>query len=113
MEDEAQQTGLRLQQQLLAEAQEAGRLLQLHSERAIGQALLVHARNAASKGRTRDKEDFKRTLVETVVESVYVTSASVNRLVQVHYQGLGKLLQAHEEQLLQRLKTLQGRCLPS
>ncbi|GAB1289602.1 Ellis-van Creveld syndrome protein homolog [Apodemus speciosus] len=108
VEDEAQQTGLRLQQQLLAEAQEAGRLLQLHSERAIGQALLVHARNAASKGRTRDKEDFKRTLVETVVESVYVTSAGVNRLVQVHYQGLGKLLQAHEEQLLQCLKTLQG-----
>lgn len=59
MEDEAQQTGLRLQQQLLAEAQEAGQLLQLHSERAIGQALLVHARNVASKGRTRDKEDFK------------------------------------------------------
>lgn len=54
-----QQTGLRLQQQLLAEAQEAGQLLQLHSERAVGQALLVHARNVASKGRTRDKEDFK------------------------------------------------------
>ncbi|EDM00025.1 rCG35840 [Rattus norvegicus] len=107
LEDEAQQTALRLQQQLLAEAQEAGQLLQLHSERAIGQALLVHARNVASKGRTRDKEDFKRTLVETVVESVYVTSTSVNRLVQVHYQGIGKLLQAHEEQLLQRLKTLQ------
>lgn len=31
----------------------------MHSERAIGQALLVHARNVASKGRTRDKEDFK------------------------------------------------------
>lgn len=59
MEDEAQQTGLRLQQQLLAEAQEAGRLLQLHMERVIGQALLVHARNVASKGRTREKEDFK------------------------------------------------------
>lgn len=55
----------------------------------------------------------QRTLVETVVESVYVTSASVNRLVQVHYQGLRKLLQAHEEQLLQRLKTLQGRCHPT
>lgn len=108
LEDEAQQTGLRLQQQLLAEAQEAGRLLQLHMERVIGQALLVHARNVASKGRTREKEDFKRTLVETVVESVYVTSTSVNRLVQAHYQAVGKLLQAHEEQLLQRLKTLQG-----
>lgn len=108
LEDEAQQTGLRLQQQLLAEAQEAGQLLQLHSERAVGQALLVHARNVASKGRTRDKEDFKRTLVETVVESVYVTSTSVSHLVQAYYQRLGKLLQAHQEQVLQRLKTLQG-----
>ncbi|XP_021486382.1 evC complex member EVC isoform X5 [Meriones unguiculatus] len=108
LEDEAQQTGLRLQQQLLAEAQEAGQLLQLHSERAIGQALLVHARNVASKVRTRDKEDFKRTLVETVVESVYVTSTGVSRLVQAYYQGIGKLLQTHKKQLLQRLKTLQG-----
>lgn len=49
--------------------------------------------------------------METVVESVYVTSTSVDRLVQVHYQGIRKLLQDHEEQLLQRLKTLQGRCL--
>ncbi|XP_041492381.1 ellis-van Creveld syndrome protein isoform X1 [Microtus oregoni] len=108
LEDEAQQTGLRLQQQLFAEVQEAGQLLQMHSERAIGQALLVHARNVASKGRTRDKEDFKRTLVETVVESVYVTSTSVGHLVQAYYQRIGKLLQAHEEQVLQRLKTLQG-----
>ncbi|XP_051020951.1 evC complex member EVC [Acomys russatus] len=108
LEDEAQQTSLRLQQQLLAEAQEAGQLLQLHSERAIGQALLVQARNVASKGRTRDKEDFKRTLVETLVESVYVTNTSVSRLVQAYYQGIGKLLQAHEEQLLQCLKNLQG-----
>ncbi|XP_052592015.1 evC complex member EVC isoform X4 [Peromyscus californicus insignis] len=108
LEDEAQQTGLRLQQQLLAEAQEAGQLLQLHSERAVGQALLVHARTVASKGRARDKEDFKRTLVETVVESVYVTSTSVSHLVQAYYQRLGKLLQAHQEQVLQRLKTLQG-----
>ncbi|XP_036056819.1 ellis-van Creveld syndrome protein isoform X5 [Onychomys torridus] len=108
LEDEAQQTGLRLQQQLLTEAQEAGQLLQLHSKRAIGQALLVHARNVASKCRTRDKEDFKRTLVETVVESVYVTSTSVSHLVQAYYQRIGKLLQAHQEQVLQRLKTLQG-----
>ncbi|XP_038193069.1 ellis-van Creveld syndrome protein isoform X3 [Arvicola amphibius] len=108
LEDEAQQTGLRLQQQLLTEVQEAGQLLQMHSERAVGQALLVHARNVASKGRTRDKEDFKKTLVDTVVESVYVTSTSVGHLVQAYYQRVGKLLQAHEEQVLQRLKTLQG-----
>lgn len=51
--------------------------------------------------------------METVVESVYVTSTSVSHLVQAYYQRMGKLLQAHEEQVLQRLKTLQGRCLPS
>lgn len=31
----------------------------MYSEKAIGQALLVHSRNVASKVRTRDKEDFK------------------------------------------------------
>lgn len=51
--------------------------------------------------------------METLVESVYVTNTSVSRLVQTYYQGIEKLLQAHEEQLLQRLKNLQGRCLPS
>jgi hypothetical protein len=59
LEDEAQQTRLRLQQQLLAEAQEAGQLLQQHMEQAIGQALLAHARNTASRSRAKDREDFK------------------------------------------------------
>lgn len=49
--------------------------------------------------------------METVVESVYVTSTGVSRLVQAYYQGIGKILKAHKEQLLQRLKTLQGRSL--
>lgn len=34
-------------------------LLQRHTERAIGRALLGQARNAATKGRARDREDFK------------------------------------------------------
>lgn len=59
LEEEAQQTRLQLQQQLLAEAQEVGRLLQQHAERAIGQALLGHARNAATKSRAKDRDDFK------------------------------------------------------
>lgn len=59
LEEAAQQTRLQLQQQLLAEAQEAGQLLQRHSERAIGQALLGHARNAATKSRAKDRDDFK------------------------------------------------------
>uniref|UniRef100_A0A8D2B3P7 EvC ciliary complex subunit 1 n=1 Tax=Sciurus vulgaris TaxID=55149 RepID=A0A8D2B3P7_SCIVU len=108
LEEEAQQTRLQLHQQLLAEAQEAGQLLQQHSERALGQALLGHARNAATKSRAKDRDDLRRTLVEMVVESVYVTSASVGHLVQAYYQQVGRVMQDHEERKLQLLKTLQG-----
>ncbi|XP_039694144.1 evC complex member EVC isoform X4 [Pteropus medius] len=59
LQEEAQQTRLQLQQQLLAEAQEAMQQLQRHTERAIGHALLGQARNAATKSRARDREDFK------------------------------------------------------
>lgn len=59
LEEEAQQTRLQLQQQLLAEAQEIGQLLQQHTERTIGQALLSHARNTASRSRAKDMDDFK------------------------------------------------------
>ncbi|KAF3825346.1 hypothetical protein GH733_005980 [Mirounga leonina] len=135
LEGETQQTRLQLQQQLLAEAQEVGRLLQQHSERAIGQALLGHARNAATKSRAKDRDDFKvraspcprgtrgargtgmgragradegQTLMEAAVESVYVTSAGVSRLVHAYYQQIGRVMQDHEERRLQHLKTLQG-----
>ncbi|XP_053073568.1 evC complex member EVC isoform X3 [Acinonyx jubatus] len=108
LEDEAQQMRLQLQQQLLAEAQEVGQLLQEHTERAIGQALLAHARNAATKSRAKDWDDFKRVLTEAAVESVYVTSAGVSRLVRAYYQHIGRVMQDHEERRLQLLKTLQG-----
>ncbi|KAM5285875.1 evC complex member EVC isoform 2-T2 [Hipposideros larvatus] len=108
LEEEAQQTRLQLQQQLLAEAQEVGRLLQQHAERAIGQALLGHARNAASKTRAKDRDDFKRTLLEAAVESVYVTSAGVSRLVQAYYQQMRRVLQDQEERKRQHLDTLLG-----
>ncbi|XP_048640117.1 ellis-van Creveld syndrome protein isoform X4 [Marmota marmota marmota] len=108
LEEEAQQTRLQLQQQLLAEAQEAGQLLQQHLERAIGQALLGHARNAATKSRAKDRDDFKGTLVETVVESVYATRAGIGPLVQAYYQQVGRVMQDQEERKLQLLKTLQG-----
>nr|XP_019573571.1 PREDICTED: ellis-van Creveld syndrome protein isoform X1 [Rhinolophus sinicus]XP_019573574.1 PREDICTED: ellis-van Creveld syndrome protein isoform X4 [Rhinolophus sinicus] len=108
LEEEAQQIRLQLQQQLLAEAQEIGQLLQQHTEQAIGQALLGHARSAATKSRTKDRDDFKRTLLEAAVESVYVTSASIDRLVQAYYQQMGRVLQDHEECKLQHLKALRG-----
>lgn len=108
LEEEAQQTRLQLQQQLLAEAQEVGQLLQQHTERAIGQALLSHARNTASRSRAKDMDDFKRTLMEAAVESVYVTSPGIGRLVQAYYQQIGRVMQDHEERRLQHLKTLQS-----
>ncbi|XP_059531950.1 evC complex member EVC isoform X2 [Myotis daubentonii] len=108
LEEEAQLTRLQLQQQLLAEAQEVGRLLQQHTERAVGQALLGHARTAATRSRTKDREDFKRTLLEAAVESVYVTSAGVGRLVQAYDQQAGRAMRDHAERRLEHLETLQG-----
>ncbi|XP_066892500.1 evC complex member EVC isoform X5 [Kogia breviceps] len=108
LEEETQQTRLQLRQQLLAEAQEVGQLLQQHTERAIGQTLLGHARNMASKSRAKDRGDFKRTLMEAAVESVYVTSAGVGRLVHAYYQQIRRAMRDHEERKLHHLKTLQG-----
>eukprot|EP00069_Balaena_mysticetus_P014897 bmy_08963T0 len=108
LEEETQQTRLQLRQQLLAEAQEVGQLLQQHTERAIGQTLLGHARNVASKSRAKDRDAFKRTLMEATVESVYVTSAGVGRLVHAYYQQIRRAMQDHEERKLHHLKTLQG-----
>ncbi|XP_068399343.1 evC complex member EVC isoform X3 [Eschrichtius robustus] len=108
LEEETQQTRLQLRQQLLAEAQEVGQLLQQHTERAVGQTLLGHARNVASKSRAKDRDDFKRTLMEAAVESVYVTSAGVGRLVHAYYQQIRRAMQDHEERKLHHLKTLQG-----
>ncbi|XP_070469385.1 evC complex member EVC isoform X1 [Equus przewalskii] len=108
LEEEAQLTRLQLQQQLLAEAREAGQLLQQHTERALGQALLGYARNAATRSRARARDDFKRTLMEAAEESVYVTSAGVGRLVRAYDQHIGRVVQDHEERRLQQLKTLQG-----
>ncbi|XP_037685304.1 ellis-van Creveld syndrome protein isoform X2 [Choloepus didactylus] len=108
LEEEAQQTRLQLHQQLVAEAREAGRLLQQHMERAIGQALLGHARSAATKSQAKDRDNVKRTLLEAAVESVYVTSPGVDRLVQAYDQQIQRVMQEHEERKLQQLKTLQG-----
>ncbi|XP_057562217.1 evC complex member EVC isoform X4 [Hippopotamus amphibius kiboko] len=49
-----------------------------------------------------------RTLMEAAVESVYVTSTGVDRLVNAYYQQIGRAMQDHEERKLQHLKTLQG-----
>ncbi|XP_012372158.1 ellis-van Creveld syndrome protein isoform X2 [Octodon degus] len=113
LEVDAQRTRMQLQQQLLVEAQDVRQRLQGHSERAVGQALLLHARNAATRSRAQDGDDFQRTLVETAVESVYVTRASVGRLAQAHYQRLGKAAQEHTERTLQQLQALHGERIDS
>lgn len=50
----------------------------------------------------------QRALLEAAVESVYVTSASIGRLVQAYYQQMGRVLQDHEDCKLQHLKALRG-----
>ncbi|XP_014393769.1 PREDICTED: LOW QUALITY PROTEIN: ellis-van Creveld syndrome protein [Myotis brandtii] len=87
LEEEAQLTRLQLQQQLLAEVQEVGR---------------------RTRSRTKDREDFKRTLLEAAVESVYVTSAGVGRLVQAYDQQVGRAMRDHAERRLEHLESLQG-----
>lgn len=52
----------------------------------------------------------QRTLLEAAVESVYVTSAGVGRLVQPYYQQVGRIVRDHEECKLEKLKALQGTC---
>lgn len=42
------------------------------------------------------------------MESVYVTSTGVDRLVQAYYQQIRKVMEDHEERRLQHLETLQG-----
>ena len=42
------------------------------------------------------------------MESVYVTSPGISRLVQAYYQQIGRVMQDHEERRLQHLKALQG-----
>ncbi|XP_013362294.1 PREDICTED: ellis-van Creveld syndrome protein isoform X2 [Chinchilla lanigera] len=107
LEGEAQRTRMQLQQQLLAEAQDARQRLQGRLERAVGQALLLHSRNAATRSRAQDGDEFQ-TLVETAADSVYVTRASVSRLAQAHYQRLRRAAQDHTERTLQQLETLHG-----
>ncbi|XP_034627738.1 ellis-van Creveld syndrome protein isoform X4 [Trachemys scripta elegans] len=108
LEEETQQTRLEFHQQLVAEIQEALQLVQQHMEQVIGQALLQHARQEAAKQSSEDGEDFKERLIEAAVESVYVTSNGVNRLVQCYYQQIEKIMDGHENRKLQHLKSFQA-----
>uniref|UniRef100_A0A4X2LUF6 EvC ciliary complex subunit 1 n=1 Tax=Vombatus ursinus TaxID=29139 RepID=A0A4X2LUF6_VOMUR len=108
LKEETQQTRLEFHQQFIAEVQECIRFLHQHMQQVIGEALLEHARCDMAKSRAKDRDDFKGTLIEAAVESVYVTSNNVNRLVHSYYQQIGKIMQSHEERKLQQLKALQA-----
>lgn len=54
----------------------------------------------------------QRTLLEAAMESVYVTSVGVGRLVQPYYQQAGRVVRDHEERRLEQLRALQGVCPP-
>ncbi|XP_074130245.1 evC complex member EVC isoform X3 [Sminthopsis crassicaudata] len=108
VKEETQQTRLEFHQQFIVEVQECIQFLHQHTQRVIGGALLEHARCDMAKSQAKDREDFKGTLIEAAVESVYVTSNNVNRLVSSYYQEIGKIMQAHEERKLQQLKMLQA-----
>ncbi|XP_031799664.1 ellis-van Creveld syndrome protein isoform X2 [Sarcophilus harrisii] len=108
VKEETQQTRLEFHQQFIVEVQECIQFLYQHTQRVIGGALLEHARCDMAKSQAKDREDFKGTLIEAAVESVYVTSNNVNRLVSSYYQEIGKIMQAHEERKLQQLKMLQA-----
>ncbi|XP_054994337.1 evC complex member EVC isoform X2 [Sorex araneus] len=108
LRDEAQHARQEVQQQLLAEAQGLGQLLQQHTERAIARALLGQARHAATRSRAKDRDDCKTALVEAAVESVYVTSTGVERLVRAYEQQLGAVMQEHQGRTLLRLQGLRG-----
>uniref|UniRef100_A0A8B9VJ86 EvC ciliary complex subunit 1 n=1 Tax=Anas zonorhyncha TaxID=75864 RepID=A0A8B9VJ86_9AVES len=108
LEEETQQTHLEFHQQLVTEMQEALQFLQQHMEQVIGRTLLQHARQEAGKRKSDDEQDFKESLVETAVESVYGTSNNINRLVQNYYQQVGKITEGYERKKLQQLKSLQA-----
>uniref|UniRef100_U3IA47 EvC ciliary complex subunit 1 n=1 Tax=Anas platyrhynchos platyrhynchos TaxID=8840 RepID=U3IA47_ANAPP len=108
LEEETQQTHLEFHQQLVTEMQEALQFLQQHMEQVIGRTLLQHARQEAGKRKSDDEQDFKESLVEAAVESVYGTSNNINRLVQNYYQQVGKITEGYERKKLQQLKSLQA-----
>ncbi|XP_020847921.1 evC complex member EVC isoform X2 [Phascolarctos cinereus] len=108
VKEETQQTRLEFHQQFIVEVQECIQFLHQHMQQVIGEALLEHARCDMAKSRAKDRDDFKGTLIEAAVESVYVTSSNVNRLVHSYYQQIGKIMQGHEERKLHQLKALQA-----
>ncbi|XP_066429391.1 evC complex member EVC [Eleutherodactylus coqui] len=94
------------QQQLLLDLTDANNGIRQHMERTIGQMLIHHAQQEAAKSMMEDNGEFKERLVEAAVESVYVTSNSVNKLVQGYSQNLEQILKDHEKEKNKQMKAI-------
>ncbi|XP_069833500.1 evC complex member EVC [Dendropsophus ebraccatus] len=106
LEEETWQARSDFQQQLLLDLTDANNGIRQHMERTIGQMLIHHAQQEAAKTMMEDNGEFKERLVEAAVESVYVTSNGVNKLVQGYHQNIEKILKDHEKEKSKQLKAV-------
>ncbi|XP_063779495.1 evC complex member EVC isoform X2 [Pseudophryne corroboree] len=108
LDEETWQARRDFQQQLLLDLTEANHGIRQHMERAIGQVLVHHAQQEAAKAMMEENGDFKDRLVEAAVESVYVTSNTVNKLVQSYNQNIEQILKDCEKEKSKRLKAIRA-----
>ncbi|XP_073504430.1 evC complex member EVC [Phyllobates terribilis] len=106
LEEETWQAHSDFQQQLLLDLTDANNGIQQHMERTIGQMLIHHAQQEAAKTMMEDNSEFKERLVEAAVESVYVTSTSLSKVVQGYNQSTEQILKDHEKEKSKQLKTI-------
>lgn len=55
--------------------------------------------------------EWQERLVEAAVESVYVTSNSINKIVQNYNQSIEQILKEHEKEKSKQLKAIKGKIL--
>ncbi|CAN2388574.1 endochondral bone growth [Pristimantis euphronides] len=106
LEEETWQARSDFQQQLLLDLTDANNGIRQHMEQTIGQMLIHHAQQEAAKTMMEDNGEFKERLVEAAVESVYVTSNNVNKLVQGYNQNLEIILKDHEKEKSKQLNAI-------
>ncbi|KAM4051542.1 evC complex member EVC [Anomaloglossus baeobatrachus] len=106
LEEETWQARSDFQQQLLLDLTDANNGIRQHMERTIGQMLIHHAQQEAAKTMMEDNSEFKERLVEAAVESVYVTSSSLSKVVQGYNQNTEQILKEHEKEKSKQLKTI-------
>ncbi|XP_040275047.1 ellis-van Creveld syndrome protein [Bufo bufo] len=106
LEEETWQAHSDFQQQLLLDLTDANNGIRHHMERTIGQMLIHRAQQEAAKTMMEDNGEFKERLVEAAVESVYVTSNNVNKLVQGYNENIEKILKDHEKEKSKHLKAI-------